>query len=307
MGGLTDALLIGLLLLLSTFQSLLCRKYSDHYPGDPAMSSPVFSIVSGLIVALVTFAFAGFSFSAKPLTLLLGGCNAVALFLYNTCMIKASQSGPYSVLMTFMLAGGIVVPAVVNFFAFHTPLSVVQIISILAIFSAIYIISYKKGEEKGNLGFYIACVGLFLFNGAYGMLLDLQQKLTGEVEKEEMVILTYLGSLTISAIVLLVTRGRSFVRAFRQTKRSLFYMLACAAVISMAMNLLVIILQIIENSTILFTFDNAGVMLLSVLISHFFFKERLSRLNWVGCVIMCLSLICVSVFTVDMVNSLFAK
>ena len=269
------------------------------------MSSPVFSIVSGLIVALITFAFAGFSFSVQWLTLLLGGCNAVALFLYNTCMIKASQSGPYSVLMTFMLAGGIVVPTVVNLIAFSTPLSIIQIISIVAIFASIYIISYKEGEEKGNLGFYLACVGLFLFNGAYGALLNVQQELTGTAEKEEMVILTYLGSLTISAIVLLVTRGRAFVRALGQTKRSLFYLICCAVVISLAMNLLVFILPLI-NPTILFTFDNAGVMLLSVLISHFFFHEKLTRLNWIGCVIMCLSLICVSVFTVDVVNGLFA-
>jgi drug/metabolite transporter (DMT)-like permease len=304
MGGLTNALLIGLLLTLSTFQSLLCRKYSEHYPGEESMSSPVFSIISGIVVALITFAFAGFSFSASWLTLLLGGCNAVALFLYNTCMIKASQSGPYSVLMTFMLAGGIIVPAVINYFAFQTPLSIVQILSILVIFGAIYIVSYKEGEGKGSLGFYIACLGLFLFNGVYGALLNVQQELTTVAEKEEMIILTYLGSLTISAIVLLVTRGRRFVCALRQTRKSLFFLLSCTVVISLAMNLLVFIIPLI-NTTVLFTFDNAGVLLISVLISHFFFKERLSRLNWIGCVIMCLALICVSVFSVDFIGTHF--
>jgi drug/metabolite transporter (DMT)-like permease len=157
-----SAILIAFLITLSTFQSLLCRKYSEHYPGEEAMSSPVFSVVSGLIVALVSFAFAGFSFSVQWPTLVLGIANAVTLFLYNTCMIKASNSGPYSVLMTCMLAGGIIVPAVVNFFAFGTLLSIIQIISIVVIFAAIYIVSYKEGEGKGSLGFYLACVGLFL-------------------------------------------------------------------------------------------------------------------------------------------------
>ncbi len=300
-----SALLIAFLILLSTFQSLLCRKYSDHYPGEEQMSSPVFSVISGLIVALVSFAFAGFSFSPAPITVLLGIGNAVALFMYNTCMIKASQSGPYSVLMTFMLTGGMVLPTVISFFAFGDRISVVQIISIIVIFVCIYITCYKKGEAKGSLGFYLACLGLFVFNGSYTTLLNVQDKLTGEADKKEMVIITYFGCMAISVIYLLITKGGRFIRSMRQTKRSLFYLLSCAVVISLAVNLLVYILPLI-NATLLYTFDHAGVLLLSVLISHFFFRERLTRLNWVGCAVMCLALICMSVFTVDFMQAHFA-
>ena len=300
-----SAVFIAFLITLATFQSLLCRQYSEHYPGEEAMSSPVFSVISGLIVAVVTFAFAGFSFSVQWPTLVLGIANAVTLFLYNTCMIKAANSGPYSVLMTCMLAGGIIVPAVVNFFAFGTQLSIIQIISIVVIFAAIYIVSYKEGEGKGSLGFYLACVGLFLSNGAYGALLNAQQEITGSAEKEEMIKLTYFGCMLISTIYLLATRGKTFVRALRQTKRSLFYLLSCSVVISLATNLLVFILPLI-NATVLYTFDNSGVLLVSVLISHFFFREKLTRLNWLGCALMCLALVCVSVFSPEFIAAHFA-
>lgn len=288
-------LLISFLLLLYTFQSLLCRKYSEHYPGAAAMSSPVFSMVSGLVVAVITFAFSAFSFTPSPMTVLLGICNAVALFLYNTFMILASKNGPYSVLMTFMLAGGILVPAAVNFFAFSVPLSLIQILAIVVIVLAIYIVSYKEGEGRGNLLFYIACFGLFFCNGIYCSLLNAQQELAGEGERGEMIMITYFGTFALSAIVALAQNARGFVGAFRQTRRSLFYLLSCSVVVALAVNLVVDILTRI-NPTILFTIDHAGVLLLSVLISHFFLHEKLSRLNWVGCALMCAALVCFSAF-----------
>ena len=53
--GVIEISLMGVMILMYTLQSLLTRKYSDHYPGRPEMASPVFTVVSGLAVAVVTF------------------------------------------------------------------------------------------------------------------------------------------------------------------------------------------------------------------------------------------------------------
>ena len=55
-------------------------------------------------------------------------------------------------------------------------------------------------------------------------------------------------------------------------------------------------LAFIEIDNLVYTFDNAGVMVASVLASVIFLKEKLSLKNIIGCVIMCTALICFAVF-----------
>ena len=294
----TGAILIFVMILLYTLQSFLCKLYTDRYPGKGGLASSVFTVASGCIVALISLCFAGFRLTVEPMTVLFGVLNAIVLYAYNICMVKASQTGSYSILMVFIIAGGIVLPGVVAFFAFGDELSVWQILSMLVIFVSVYLVSHKKDESESKtsgsasqkLVFFVACFGLALTNGLYGTLLDLQQRVTGADQKEAMVATTFLAAALISAFGMIFRERRGFFRAFRQTKSSLLFLVLCSICAGLAINLLVLALPLI-NVTVLYTFDNSGVMLLSVIASCIFFKEKLSVLNVVGCVTMCAGLV----------------
>ena len=292
-----NAALISLIILLYTLQSFWCKKYTDSYPGKADNASPVFTVVSGLTVVVVAFVMSGFTFSAKPLTILLGVANALVLAGYNYFIIKCSQLGPYSILMVFNLAGGISLPAVFAVLAFGDEMSLWKALAILAVFASVYMVSYRKEEKesKKSRGFLLCCLALGICNGAYGVLFDAQQRLTGADEKEEMVALTFGIAATICFILLLVKEKKATLPAFRQNRRSLVYLIACSLVVASAINLLVYILRLVDV-TLLYTLDNAGVLLLSVLASAIFFKEKLSKLNAIGCITMCIALVCVSIF-----------
>ena len=292
--------IIALVVLLYTLQSLFTRFYTDHYPGDKSLTTPVFAVVCGLIVTAVSFIFSGFSFKCAWLTVLLGIVNAVVLYGYDAFIIKASATGPYSILMTFSLTGGIVVPAIVSRIFFDVPFSWVQLISILIIFASVLMISKKEGEnenaeehKKHKTFFLIICSLLGLANGLYGVLLNTQQELTGVAEKEEMVAVTFIGAAVISLIQLVIKERKNTLKAFKQTKLSLTFLLLTALVSALAINALVIALDGIDT-TLVYTFDNAGVLLLSAIASAVFFKEKLSKLNVIGCIIMSIGLICMS-------------
>ena len=92
------------------------------------MASPVFTAVSGATVVAVCFAVSGFSFKAGGLTVLLGFANALALLGYNYFIVKASQTGAYSVMMVFSITGCITVSALTAHFAFGDKLSVFKIL-----------------------------------------------------------------------------------------------------------------------------------------------------------------------------------
>lgn len=293
--------IIAVVVLLYTMQSLFTRFYTDNYPGDKSLTTPVFAVVCGLIVTAVSFIFSGFSFSCGWLTVLLGAINAVVLYGYDAFIIKASATGPYSILMTFSLTGGIVVPAIVSWIFFDAPFSFIQLFSILVIFASVLMISNKDDADQSvksaygdkKVFFIIICTLLGLANGFYGVLLNTQQVLTGVGEKEEMVAVTFIGAALISLVQLIVKEKKDTLKAFKQTKLSLIFLLLTALVSALAINALVIALDGIDT-TIVYTFDNAGVLLLSAVASAILFKEKLSRLNVIGCIVMSLGLICMA-------------
>ena len=286
-------ILIFVMILMYTAQSLFCKLYSAKYPGEESVSSSVFSIVVGLTIALSGFVVSGFQFTPDALTWLFGVLNAAVIIGYNLCMVGASVKGPYSVQMVCMLSGVILVPTFISLF-FGDTLSWGKWIAVAVIILSLVMVNHKKNDQKvQSKAFYVYCAGLFLLNGVYGTLLDVQQRLTGADDKEEMIILTYLISALASAMFLLFKRKKDFLGDFKQTKLSLTYLLVCTLASTAAIHLLIYIIPLI-NITVLYTFDNAGVLLFSVLASCLFFREKLSKINLVGCGLMAIGLMAIS-------------
>jgi drug/metabolite transporter (DMT)-like permease len=203
--------------------------------------------------------------------------------------------------MTFSLTGGIVVPAIVCWILGYDSFSWIQLISILVIFGSVLMISNKEEDaenkeefRKHRTFFLIVCTLLGLANGLYGVLLTVQQQVTGVSEKEEMIAVTFVGAALISLVQLIIKEKKNTLQAFRQTKKSLIFLLLTALVSALAINALVIALAFDIDATLVYTFDNAGVLLLSAIASAVFFKEKLSKMNVIGCIIMSAGLICMS-------------
>ena len=292
-----SALLICVTILLYTLQSLFCRLYTEHYPGDKKVAPSVFAFVCGVIVTVVSFICSGFKFEFSFLTVIFGAINAVVLYCYDTFIVKASDAGSYSVLMVFNLSGGIVLPAIFSNLVFKDHLGLVKILCMLTIFAAIYMVSYKPRSEskssKVSGKFILLCILLGASNGAYGIMLDYQSRTTGVAQKEEMVALTFMGAALISFLVLLLSKKKGALAAFKQTRASLLFLILCSVVSALAINTLVYLLPLV-NVTLLYTFDNAGVMMLSAIASMILFKEKLTKINLIGCAVMCLAMICMS-------------
>ena len=89
------ALLVAVMTILFSLQSLFCKLFSQKNTGSSAaVTSTVFSITYGAFAGIVTWALAGFAFSPSPQTLLCGLVNAVMLMLYNGI---SSQKSPKKV------------------------------------------------------------------------------------------------------------------------------------------------------------------------------------------------------------------
>ena len=290
------------MIVLYAFQSFMCKLYTDAYPGRDEMASPVFTVVSGGIVALssIIAAALGGGVAISCRTLLIGLANAVALVIYNYSLIRCIKEGPYSVIMVFSIAGGIIIPVIASATLYSEIPSIGKVISILLLIVSVYLVARKDGESYGNKKrFFIACFALAVGNGLYGMLLKVHEREMTKIygaplEQKEVVAVTYFFAMLLSLAVLAIREKRGLADAMKQTKKSLLYLVITAFIISGAVNLLVFLIPLV-NLAVLYTVDNSGVFLLSVILSCIFFKERLTKVNAIGCVGMCTALVLVAI------------
>ncbi len=297
--GIPQIAFMALIIVLYTFQNFFCKRFSLGYSGED--STPVLTIVGGIIVVATTFVLSGCVFSAQALTVILGVINAVALYFYNDFLLKASVSGPYSVLIVFAVFGGISIPALVKWIGFGDAMTGPAMVFLAVIMVSVYLMSVKPAGEnealtnKISVKFLLYCIGLFVCNGSYAAILALQQELTGEAEKEELIMVTFAVAAVISLVSLIVKKA-NLKSAFTMSKGALANLVIYALSASFAINSLVIILLLEVNTGVLLAVQNAGVMLVSVIFSLVFFKEKLTRMNAVGCFFMTIGLVGITVF-----------
>ena len=150
---------------------------------------------------------------------------------------------------------------------------------------------FKYSFVIGLIGIIINLI-LFVTNGLYGAILAHQGAYQATANsKNELIICTFGLSGMINLALGLIRRKKKFLRDFKQSRSSFFLLLLCSLCTSSAIILLATLINNGMNTTLLFTFDNAGVLFFSVICSAIILKERLSVLNWIGCASMAFGLV----------------
>lgn len=292
-----SVLLIALVILLYSFQTLFCRLYNKAYPGREDVSPFVYCAYYGVFVSVATFLFGGCTFSPSWQTVLFGLLNTFALLLYNVMVIKATSTGSYAIANLSLLSGGILIPLLESVLIFSGKLLPIQYIGIFLMLIAFGFLNAdglftRKGEKKPktNRMFYIYCALLFLANGAYGALFNAQQKLLNEAERTEMIILTFLPSALIGLLIVFSKAKKDTPACFRQTRLSALHLILCCISATAAINLLVYIMSLVDVA-VLFTVENGGVLIMSALYAAFLFKEKLTLPKIIGLAIAVVSMV----------------
>lgn len=290
------ALLVAVLTLLFSFQSLFCKLFSQkNTSGSAAMTSTVFSITYGTFAGIATLVLAGFRFAPSSQTLLCGLINAVMLLVYNTAMIEASRSGSYSFQMICALFGGIVLPLLHEVLFLGGRLNMVQLAAIAMMLVSFVLMNLKGLTLKGSSGrFLFWCAALFTANGMYSIMMNLQQQLMNGTERNEMIILTYLVMALMYAAVQCARDRSALVEGFRIGREPLIYLLLCCVSATLAAHLMLYVLTLMD-AAVLYTIDNGGVLILSVLYSFVLFKEKPSRIQALGIAMSAVSIVMLSV------------
>ncbi|MBE5761176.1 MAG: hypothetical protein E7334_04175 [Clostridiales bacterium] len=289
-----SAILIAVIILLYSFQTLFCKLFTDRYPGKSELSSPVFCVIEGVFITLFTFAFNGFKFACAPLTLLLGVLNAAMLFGYNTSLIAAGKKGSFAFMNVCMLFGGIIVPSVYGVIWLSESMSALKLIGVAVMLVACVLMNLDEIKLKNTPAiYYVFCLLLFIFNGMYGTFVKMQS-VWGPDQKQEMIMITFLIMGVIAFIELYSKEKKDTARAFTLNKKCIAPLVICLLSAALAINLLMFILPLIDTA-VLYTIENGGVLILSAIYSVVLFKEKLRTPKLIGILLAVISITVLSI------------
>ncbi len=293
-------LLLAVMTVLFSWQSPCARKYTEHYAGPRAGdASNVYSMVYGTVIALLTFAINGFRFAPRLSTVLLGLLCGLALIGYTTSLVKASSRGPYSFMMLSSLAGGLLVPMLYDMLFRGERLSAIQFFGVGLLLASAAVMNLQGLSFRGGKparSYFPYCLLLFLSNGSYSQLMNLQQGITGGPERAEMIIVTYSFTALGVLVFWLLRRPKDLPSAFRMGRTALLWALAACAICTSATNMLLYLLSIMPSATILYAIDSGGVLALSGFYALFIFHEKPTPSQIVGLCMAVTSVVILNVF-----------
>jgi drug/metabolite transporter (DMT)-like permease len=267
-------ILLAVLTVLHSFQTLFCTLYTGRYPGRTELASPVFCVLQSIVIALFTWVCSGFVTEAAPLTILFGVLNALMLFGFNTSLIKAGATGSYAFMNMMLLFGGILVPVIYSaLFVAGESLQTLQILAIGLMLGAFVLMNLKEIRLKGTKPiYYVYCMILFLSNGFYSTLLKMQSVYHGE-QKDAMVVISYALMGVIALFQLCLKERKNTLSAFRLNKKAVPPLILSLVSSALAINVLTRVIPLTDAAT-LFTVDNGGVLVLAAAYSFLIFKEK---------------------------------
>ena len=291
------ALMVFLMIMCFSFQSLFTRLYSANYAGkDAAKATPVFSVCYGLFIAAASFLLGGMSFAPSWQTWGLGLLNAFMLILYNTSMIEAGNRGSYSFLMVSSMFGGILVPMFIGVCFLGESLKGLQIVAVVLMLVALVLMNLRTISFKGaSKAYYLWCIALFFANGLYGAIQNLQAQVMNGAERTEMLTILYACSaLTVIIPELVRGKGKELKAGFKMGKKAALFLLITCLSATAAANLLLYILTLMESS-VLYTIDSGAVLVVSILYSLILFKEKPNWEQVIGMVVAVASIVLINI------------
>lgn len=275
-------------IIITSFQGITTKFFSDFYPGKKSNSSTVFSIIVGILVTISVAASGIIKLSGfTPLVTILGILRALTVLIYTFCLMTASAKGPYSQLTIFSMCGAILIPLLTDI-CFGKYVAPFKYGAMLAMIASFFLICRPaKDEVKVKKGFYAASMGVFISNGIYGAIVPIATYIEKENMGHEIIISTYLSSTIISLLILLAKERKSAISSFRLTKRSTLFALLSSAIIASTSILGIIVLTGFGNikgidGALNMTLLCGGVTIISEFLSLFMLKERFTAVKWCG-------------------------
>ena len=255
-------------------QQITKKAYNQKRSGG-AMSFSAASCVAALAVFLIT---SGGKLQFSGDFLLYSCLFAMSYSVTIVTGMLAIAAGPLS-LTCLVTSCSLIVPTLYGILALNEPVSTNLLIGLALLVVALVLINLEeKGEKKINLKWGIYVILAFAGNGMCSTVQKMQQTVFQGQYKNEFMIAALIMSAVAIGIFALVTEKK---QVLPNLKAGFWLYLICGLANGLA-NFFVVYLSLRVAASVMFPVISAGGIVLTFLVSLFFYKEKLSKWQILG-------------------------
>ena len=284
-----------LLFVISLAACLAGTMIKNHYSkklSDGVAGYHLYNALTAIVCSLTLLVLSGGKLSVSPFTVILAVIFGLVTVVQQVSNSAALASGPlaYTSVIGSMST---VITAFSGLIFFDESISVTQIIGIVLMMFCL-VLSVKKDtadEKKAAARWLILCFITCFATGGIGILQKLHQSSDYKGELTAFLIIAFAFSFVFSAANIAIIKlkalksGKKSKVVFLKKKPALPLLIAFFVVAGVGValnNMINLYLSGEVPSAIFFPIVNGGGLILTTLASVFFFRERLTKLQWVG-------------------------
>ena len=269
-----NALLLMTIVIFVSVQSVMKKAYNEKVTGG-AMSFSAASCVAALVVFLIT---SGGKLNFNSEFLIYSVLFAVSYSVTVVANLLSLEAGPLS-LTCLVTSFSLIIPTLYGILALDEPVSTNLFIGLGLLVVALILINLEeKGEKKITAKWVLYVVLAFVGNGMCSTVQKVQQLNQAGLYKNEFMIVALVISAIAMGIFALCTEKKKVLPHLKAG----FWLYTANGLANGITNFLVIFLSLRTPASVMFPVISAGGIVLTFLISLFFYKEKLSKWQILG-------------------------
>lgn len=276
-----------------------CKHISSDLRGNYLLNTAI-----SLIAVIVLASLSGFSLQFSTFNVVAGIIFGLVTMIQMITHSAALSIGSWAY-TTVIVSLSTVFTALYDFFVKGIPPTVLQIIGIVLMVACLILSTEtEKEKKKASIKWVILCLLSCIFCAGIGYMQKLDQEFDGGAYKGEL--LTFLTvAFVISTVFSFILYLTTYIGKNKNSYQKLtldgktvktllivFLAIGCANALNHAINLY---LCGQTKSVMFFPIVNGGDLILSTIISVIFFKEKLSKRQWIGfiCGVAAMCVLCI--------------
>ena len=253
---------------------------------------------TGMIGTILYLFIGGFRVGFSSISVFLAVIFALVMIPYYMIGIKVLSLGSLAIYSMFMMLGGMLVPFFYGVLFLRESVSVAQVIGTVLLTGFIILQAISQSDSNTTTGgkqsaktkvtFFILCLIIFFLNGLTGVIAKAHQISESSVDEVSFTVI----SCALTAIFSMILLAFEFLRNRKEKRRQVMTTLKIKPMGIMVLigattytgNFLHLLAANDVPASVQFPLVSGGVIVLSALVSALFFKEKISKKEWISVV-----------------------
>jgi len=257
------------------------KQYQDK-SGTSLAAGLYFNAVSGIVTLVFFWILNGFKISFSSYSLILALAVSLLGVAYTVIGFNIFKQGGMAIYTLFLMTGGMIIPYIWGIIYLDEVINVLRVIGLIAILLAILITNRGKiNTTKTQL---LLCTLIFIMNGLVSIISKLHQINTtfDAVNTTEFIMFTGIGKFVFGFIVLCFIPKEE--KQLPKLK-TVVPIITASAILSGVSYMFQLFGAKDLPATVLYPIITGGCIILSAVAGKIFFKENITRIQWVSIVL----------------------